>query len=277
MGQLYRRRPVVVRAAQWFQPGDAPSWAMAIEHRDHAVIPDGCRVNVSDWLVVGEQGVLSCIENDKFRRDFSPTVGIDKQLVAEPPVQKIITMVDELREYLPLQFFGEDVITLHEWDEHDEPVLFLRAKHRGDGTKWAELITLSVNSIAEVLLAYEGQRAVLEILDRELPNPFSLADAVRVRETMKSINSSMEMLSRTDAGKSAVFKKAQALLSVMESVFELGAKVAEALIKPITEGELILAEEKVEQLKSDGSVHWRDRMLSSAIMTHRVNEAMLRG
>lgn len=65
----YRRRPEVVRAAQWHKPGDHPDWSWASRSFD---VDRPIIVHPGDWILERADGARCVMSDRLFRRDYEP-------------------------------------------------------------------------------------------------------------------------------------------------------------------------------------------------------------
>lgn len=82
---LYQRRPAIVRAQQWHQPGDHPDVTpMSATHIAYHGDEDRNRIGLmhthygpaivrpGNWIVTDHHGRTAVITNDQFRREYEP-------------------------------------------------------------------------------------------------------------------------------------------------------------------------------------------------------------
>lgn len=75
MSNLYRKKPIVIEAVQWFSNGHAPNWAgrKISENGDHFTIEtlEGVmRGNPGDWIIKGVKGEIYPCKPDVFEATY---------------------------------------------------------------------------------------------------------------------------------------------------------------------------------------------------------------
>ena len=73
----FRKKPVVIDAAQWFAKGHLPVWAQlsAVEHADHVdieTIEGPMRASAGDWIIRGIKGEIYACKPDIFAATYEP-------------------------------------------------------------------------------------------------------------------------------------------------------------------------------------------------------------